>query len=209
MDTLPNQLPVMLLAFVMLVVVFPLLRFRWRTGRSALVVRASGGPVERFVRAWLVTLSAALGVWSVLVKTVGTARLGIWPVPAPVSALGAALVALGALLVVIAQAQMGKSWRIGIDDAPTALVTSGLYRHIRHPIYTGILTALAGLACIAPGAFSAGAWLLMYFLVAIQCRLEDGHMAHQHGAGFFSWAAHTGRLLPGLGRLRSSGARQA
>jgi protein-S-isoprenylcysteine O-methyltransferase Ste14 len=61
--------------------------------------------------------------------------------------LGLTLMATGGLLTLIAQIHMAESWRIGVDTSEsTALVTSGVFRLIRHPIYTGVLTAVSGLA---------------------------------------------------------------
>jgi hypothetical protein len=62
-------------------------------------------------------------VWPMVRLRLGTA-LGVgtpWP------RLGWTLMAAGLALVVAAQAQMGASWRIGIDDRPTALRTGGVF----------------------------------------------------------------------------------
>jgi hypothetical protein len=45
----------------------------------------------------------------------------------------------GLVVVLLAQAAMGSSWRIGVDDTErTELIRSGLFRSIRNPIFTGI-----------------------------------------------------------------------
>ena len=49
---------------------------------------------------------------------------------------------LPAPLTVLAQLQMGASWRVGIDDRPTELVTGGLFRVVRNPIFTALLVFL-------------------------------------------------------------------
>ena len=74
-------------------------------------------------------------------------------VPA-VRALGIAgevLALTGAALVLVAVAQMGKT--IHVHPAPKAeasLVTTGIYRWFRHPIYTGMLLAVIGLSLCKP-----------------------------------------------------------
>ncbi len=50
--------------------------------------------------------------------------------------LGAGLMTASILLFAASYLQLGASWRIGIDEhASGALVTSGLYRRSRNPIY--------------------------------------------------------------------------
>ena len=204
METLLVGLPAALLAFLLLVVALPLARARHRTGKWAWVVRPSSGPVERFVRGWLGLWLALTASWIGLVAIVGTKPMGIYEPPAAITWLGLAVIAAGCGIVMVAQHQMGASWRIGIDDAPTPLVTHGLFRFVRHPIYMGVMLAESGLVLAAPSAFSVCAWLLLYLLVGIQSRLEDEHMELQHGDAFRQWAARVSRLLPGLEHLRKT-----
>ena len=198
-DLLP-LLPWVLGAYLFLVVALPLVRQRVRTGVWAVVVRSSGGSLERLVRLWAALWLVATASFTLLLHVYGPERLLVWEPPAALGWLGVLVLALGLGLTALAQAQMGAAWRIGIDDAPTTLVTAGLYRHVRHPIYTGVLLALVGLCLVAPAPWTLCLALVGYFLVAIQSRLEDEHMLSQHGATYAHWAAQTGRLLPWLGR---------
>jgi protein-S-isoprenylcysteine O-methyltransferase Ste14 len=51
---------------------------------------------------------------------------------------GVACFALGFWLTVRAQLDMGESWRIGVDAGEvTALVTTGVFRNVRNPIFSG------------------------------------------------------------------------
>jgi len=53
-------------------------------------------------------------------------------------ALGALIVTGAVILFVIALRDLGASWRLGLDrSAPGPLVTGGVYRWTRHPIYVG------------------------------------------------------------------------
>ena len=109
------------------------------------------------------------------------------------SLFGAAL-----LLVVIAQAQMGRSWRIGIDDRPTGLVTDGVYRWVRHPIYTGMLGLSTALVLLAPSVWTLMLLPLIGFQMGVQARLEEQHLLNQHGEAFSRWASTSGQFLPRL-----------
>jgi protein-S-isoprenylcysteine O-methyltransferase Ste14 len=59
--------------------------------------------------------------------------------------LGAPLVAAGLAIAVWGVRSLGRSLTPGTEPLPEApLVTSGAYAHARHPIYLGIVLALAG-----------------------------------------------------------------
>ncbi len=179
-------------------IALPLVRQRIRSGLWAIVVRDSSSSLERFVRRWTVVLIAAVAAWTVLVPTLGAGALAVATPGPALSWLGIAFIAAGFAITIAAQAQMGASWRIGIDDAPTALVTHGLFRWIRHPIYTGILAMVAGITCLTPAPRTACAAVLAYVLVTIQSHLEEAHLLARHGDAFAGWANRTGRFLPGL-----------
>src|SRR5690606_29141623 len=58
--------------------------------------------------------------------------------------------------VLVAQAGMGSSWRIGVDTTErTGLVTSGMFAVVRNPIFTAMLTAMLGLPLLVPTGVTA------------------------------------------------------
>lgn len=78
------------------------------------------------------------------------------------------------------------------------LVTTGLYAHIRHPSYLGLLVLLIGWAL----CFRSLAGLLLVVLAFIplhsRMRAEDKLLAEQFGTQYADWHARTARLVPGL-----------
>ena len=196
----------MSLAFLL---ALPMARLRIRTGTWGVVVRESASLVERLVRWSIVVVFVALVTWTALCAALGPKPLAVWPQWPGVGWLGISIAAGGFALVAAAQAKMGRSWRIGIDDHPTALVTDGVFARIRHPIYTGIQSIVLGITCIAPSPWTLAGFALTLMLVNVQSRLEEQHLRQQHGAAFYEWASQVGRFVPRLGRLRPpGGARQ-
>jgi protein-S-isoprenylcysteine O-methyltransferase Ste14 len=64
-------------------------------------------------------------------------------------AIGAALFACGIALAVWARLHLGRNWGMPMSQrAEPELVTSGPYRFVRHPIYTGLLIAMLGTALV-------------------------------------------------------------
>jgi protein-S-isoprenylcysteine O-methyltransferase Ste14 len=63
--------------------------------------------------------------------------------------IGTALFACGIALAVWARLHLGRNWGMPMTQrAEPELVTSGPYRFVRHPIYTGLLTAMLGTALV-------------------------------------------------------------
>jgi protein-S-isoprenylcysteine O-methyltransferase Ste14 len=65
------------------------------------------------------------------------------------AAVGTLLFAGGLGLAVWARLHLGRNWGMPMTQrAEPELITSGPYRFIRHPIYTGLLTAMLGTALV-------------------------------------------------------------
>ncbi len=96
--------------------------------------------------------------------------------------LGMALM-IGALVVmVIAQGQMGESWRIGVDyENVTAFVQSGLFHYSRNPIFLGIVLSVIGYFLLLPNAITLLIMMLDMVLVQVQVRVEEQYLKEQHG----------------------------
>ena len=123
-----------------------------------------------------------------------------------IAGTGLALGIAGLVVVLVAQSAMGPSWRIGVDETErTDLVTAGLFRRIRNPIFTGMAAVSAGVLLMAPTLLAALALISLIAAVQIQVRFVEEPYLHQaHGQVYARYAATTGRFLPGLGRLTST-----
>lgn len=195
-------LPVLAGLTVFAAIGLPLLRSYLRHGTVALVRPRS--EVQRFLHQMFALTLLAYGGLTIALAIAGPGPLGVYAVPQWVAVSGLIVAGSGLALVVVAQAQMGRSWRIGIDAAPTALVTHGVFRLSRNPIYLGIVILTVGVALVAPCGFTiTGAWLV-YVLVGFQARAEEEHLVRLHGDAFTRWAGRVGRFVPWLGRWSSA-----
>jgi len=115
--------------------------------------------------------------------------------------LAAAVLGLGLVVMVAAQLQLGASWRIGIEPgARTGLVTRGLYRWSRNPIFVGLFLVLAGTTLAAPTWLSLIVFVGTSLGVRLQVAAEEAHLRSTYGHAFAEYAARVGRFLPGLGK---------
>jgi len=160
-------------------------------------------PFQRAMGALFALLLLGLVAWSLLVGLVGAGSLGVWSAPPALAVVGWVLAGLGTLATVVAQWRMGPSWRIGVDDRPTALVTGGPFALVRNPIFSAMLVTLAGVVLVTPAPWTVVGWLVIAALIAFQVRLEERQLAAVHGRAWAEYAARVGRFVPGLGRLRA------
>jgi len=96
----------------------------------------------------------------------------------------------------IAQAQMGNSWRIGIDAGDkTQLVQHGVFRLSRNPIFLGMRVTLLGFFLILPNVVTFATLLLGDALMQIQVRLEEEYLRRTHGDDYRKYCQQTRRWL--------------
>jgi protein-S-isoprenylcysteine O-methyltransferase Ste14 len=102
-----------------------------------------------------------------------------------ISLPAAALSVLGAIIVIVAQIQMGRAWRVGVreGDAPV-FVRHGLFRFSRNPIFVGMILIGLGAALVS-GTWWA--WVALgCFIVAcsVQVSIEEAHLEARFGEAY-------------------------
>jgi len=199
------------------VLVFYGLGFGWRTcvqlrryGSSGIVLFRSGRPGQHIREALFVVLTVALLAEAALAAVAPRRLPGLVPLaPATAAVLRATgtVMVLGATaLMLAAQLDLGASWRVGIDEgARPGLVTGGLYRYSRNPIYVAMLTALLGFALLLPSWISLGLLIGAGLGIRRHVRDEEAYLARTYGEEYRRYAARVGRFVPGVGRLRAPG----
>jgi len=199
------------------VLVFYGLGFGWRTwvqlrryGSSGIVLFRSGRLGQHLREALFVVLAVALLAEAALAAVAPRRLPGLVPLaPATAAVLRATgtVMVLGATaLMLAAQLDLGASWRVGIDEgARPGLVTGGLYRYSRNPIYVAMLTALLGFALLLPSWISLGLLIGAGLGIRRHVRDEEAYLARTYGEEYRRYAARVGRFVPGVGRLRAPG----
>ena len=109
---------------------------------------------------------------------------------------GLAFLTIALIWTIIAQAHMKNSWRIGIDaETKTELVTTGLFKFSRNPIFFGMILSMLGLFLATPNALTGLFLILGYVLIQIQIRLEEEFLTKQHGQNYESYKQKVRRLI--------------
>ena len=75
--------------------------------------------------------------------------------------------------VTISFSLLALGWRAAMPSVRDALVVHGLYAHLRHPIYSGMLLEFAGLLLLSPTLAVVVACVLGVGWTLVQARLEE------------------------------------
>ncbi|CAN5917077.1 hypothetical protein BH23ACT10_BH23ACT10_23240 [soil metagenome] len=119
-----------------------------------------------------------------------------------VHSAGVVLAVVGIAVSMVGQHAMGDSWRGDVDpDGRTPLVTDGLFRVVRNPIFTGTAITMGGLALIVPNGFAVAMVVGQLIILQIQVKLvEKPYLRRVHGEVYRRHAQRTGRFVRGIGR---------
>jgi protein-S-isoprenylcysteine O-methyltransferase Ste14 len=158
---------------------------------SAFSANASTGGFRRIP----VTGLTALSVFVVI----RVFRGGSLAVHSPIlGAVGAVLFVCGVALAVWARIHLGRNWGMPMTQRKEPeLVTSGPYRFIRHPIYSGLLLGLLGTALATN--------FLGLIIVVVLCAyfyyaatVEEKNLLAAFPTAYPAYREHTKKLIPFL-----------
>jgi protein-S-isoprenylcysteine O-methyltransferase Ste14 len=164
----------------------------WFVAAVVLGVRGIGrtSTLGRIVRLLLVVAAwLAVGYGYRLPTPVST------PTMLDIAAVGAALCVAGCAFAIWARLSLGRSWGMPMTrHEQPELVTSGPYRLVRHPIYTGILFMLVGTSFLYPVAAGPSAAFIAYFVYS--ARREEIDMERQFPDAYPAYKRRSKMLIP-------------
>jgi protein-S-isoprenylcysteine O-methyltransferase Ste14 len=119
----------------------------------------------------------------------------IWPVVAGLTMI-VACVAIRAWSI----STLGRFFQYSIRiQSRQTVVTTGPYRFVRHPSYTGLILGVAGYALACGDVWSLlAAAVLVGCGLTVRIRVEERQLRDSLGAGYDDFAAHRKRLIPGV-----------
>lgn len=110
--------------------------------------------------------------------------VGHWP-----ARVGTALSFLGLALIAIGWQQIHKA---------ESLVSTGLYRYMRHPQYTGIMLFTLGWILHWPSLITLALWPVLMAAYVWLALFEERQALEEFGAEYAEYASRTKRFIPGL-----------
>jgi protein-S-isoprenylcysteine O-methyltransferase Ste14 len=110
----------------------------------------------------------------------------------------AAVVALACLAATIkCWARMGRDWRMAVtDEKDHTLITDGMFRRIRHPIYAFSILLMLSTMVIVPTWPMLAVGVVHIGLMVLKARNEERHLLASHGPAYARYLESTGRFVP-------------
>lgn len=192
-------LPIYLVAYFSSAFLWRSYVVRKRTGVNPVVFKGSNNThdfIGRILKAFFAVIVAVVVIYSFLP--------GAYPYLMPIQWLertwikltGTVLLLVSLVWTILAQGQMGASWRIGIDvEHTTELVRGGVFEISRNPIYVGVMVTLLGLFFVIPNLVTLTTLLVGVILIGIQVRLEEEYLTSTHGEKYLEYRRSVRRWI--------------
>jgi protein-S-isoprenylcysteine O-methyltransferase Ste14 len=150
----------------------------------------------------LAIYATGFGLWPMwlymLSPLVDFARIGL-PTWARFAGLGAALA--GILMLFLSHRDLAASWSAFVEAPAGGLVTRGVYRLVRHPMYASFFLFTGGMLLLTSNWLAgAPAVLGMLWLYLERVDGEERMMLDLFGDEYRVYAERTGRIVPGTPR---------
>jgi protein-S-isoprenylcysteine O-methyltransferase Ste14 len=192
-------LPFFLLIYLLVTFVLPSWRVYKKTGINPMTFGKDDNAHD-FIGRWMKGITALLAAVILLFSFVPgwySYLLPFWYLEhTGFKITGLTVIHLSLGWIMLAQYQMNNSWRIGIDQQhPTELVTTGLFRISRNPVFVGMLVSVLGMFFILPNAITLLILVASYILIQVQIRLEEDHLNHLHGIAYQQYRKKVRRLV--------------
>jgi protein-S-isoprenylcysteine O-methyltransferase Ste14 len=164
----------------------------------------AGGNVSSGIREdrsnrWVIAIFAVIGLLDGYLPAL-TDRLGFWTLDhETIRWLGVIVFAVGGTLRIWPVFALGRrfSGLVAIQPGHT-LLTTGIYRFIRHPSYLGLLLSVFGWGL----AFRSGVGLLLAAMLVpplvARMNSEEALLKSEFGAEYGQYRSRTFRLIPGI-----------
>jgi protein-S-isoprenylcysteine O-methyltransferase Ste14 len=168
-------------------------------GRSSkvAVVESRRGPLEIALLALMWITGVILPLVAIFTPFLSFAD---YPLHPGAFAMGTVVLSLGIWLFYRSHADLGRNWSISLEIREDhQLVRSGVYRHIRHPMYTAIfLTALAQALLLSNWLAGPSCFLAFLVMFALRIGREETMMLNKFGEAYGDYMNRTKRLIPHL-----------
>jgi protein-S-isoprenylcysteine O-methyltransferase Ste14 len=162
--------------------------------RGVKVVRSGKGALEivLLTLAWLAFFVPL--VW-VAAPVFAFADYSLHPMPL---LLGVVWLAGGLWLFARSHADLGTNWSVTLEVREKhQLVTEGIYRSLRHPMYSAFLLYSLGQALVVPNWIAGPSYFVaMALLFAFRLGPEERMMLEEFGKDYEAYKGRTKRLVP-------------
>lgn len=124
--------------------------------------------------------------------------IGFWKfdIPGPIETGFLITAVLGALVILLALIQLNTNLSpFPSPKTNTELIRSGVYKYVRHPIYSGILILLFSYGLYTNSSYKLGITIILYALFYFKAAYEESRLEEVF-TDYKSYKKTTGRFFP-------------
>jgi protein-S-isoprenylcysteine O-methyltransferase Ste14 len=171
----------------------------WEVLKRKSRVRSFAEHTSRFLAA---RLSKLIKIALLIFLLFQTLFLDLFPIaerPNLLRVIGVMIYSLGLGMAVLGRVHLGANW-MDLEDYQASLnqslITDGIYRYVRHPIYGGDILLLLGLELALNSWLVLGVAIILLFVIR-QIILEESLLS-QKFSGYHDYCLQTKRFIPFL-----------
>lgn len=152
------------------------------------------------VSVWAITKRV---VTQMLGVVIGVQLLGVeivsFPKDTNIQLIGLGIVVLGVFVSVVARRELGANWTHAAEyqiKKGHELVTSGIYKYIRHPIYTGFILSVVGAELVASSYLVIPLFFILLVHAYVQAKKEEGILKKEFGQKYTAYMERSQMFVP-------------
>jgi protein-S-isoprenylcysteine O-methyltransferase Ste14 len=159
------------------------------------VVQSKRGKLELALLALMWLAGVVLPLLWVATPLLSFADYPLYPAP---FCGGVVLFSLGLWLFYRSHADLSTNWSYTLDIRENhTLITTGVYRSIRHPMYASIFLLAIGQALFVPNWIVGPIYLCAFMLLfSLRVGPEERMMLERFGSAYEAYMKHSKRLIP-------------
>lgn len=170
-----------------------------RTGINAYVLLKSGGAqgvIGKYFKILPLLSALVIIIYSFFPQFYYLLAPFTWLENTEAIIIGVAILLTTLIWIWVSQTQMGNSWRIGVEeDTTTELVTEGVFKLSRNPIFLGIKLNSLGFFLIVPNAITLVIFVVGIALIDVQVAIEEKYLESVHKDKYKDYCAKVRRWI--------------
>jgi protein-S-isoprenylcysteine O-methyltransferase Ste14 len=183
-------------AFVVLAVGWYLIRYEYaRRSRREPIVRSARGPRET---ALLLISLTGLGIVPFTYIVTGIPRFAAYPFHPLQAWLGVFCAVASLVMFQMTHRALGRNWSVSLEVREGhQLITDGIYRKVRHPMYSAFWLWAAAQALLLPNWVAGFAGIVGFGTLYLgRIAAEERMMSEAFGNRYLEYKARTHRIIP-------------
>ncbi len=164
--------------------------------------QTSKGEESKHVRRQHVLVILLLLFWGAILFFLPLAdrrSIGVMMVSQEIRWLGLVLFGLGLATISRARVTLGRMYSLEVTIQKShQLITTGLYRHIRHPIYSGVIIQALGFSLVFRSWIGLAAMIPVVAFFLLRIKDEEAVLQSEFGSEWEAYCERSWRLIPYL-----------